>query len=55
VRAGLIKPGNPERSTVKDFATEIVTLCERIAGRYPNPDCTEDTVGDVVRGTLFVL
>jgi hypothetical protein len=55
VRAGLIRPGDPIDQMQVDFATEIVTLCARLVDRYPNPECTEDTIGDVIRGQLFEL
>jgi hypothetical protein len=55
VRAGLIRPGDPIDEVQVDFAHEIVTLCARIADRYSNPSCTEDTVGDAIRGQLFEL
>jgi hypothetical protein len=55
MRAGLIRPGDPIDEMQVDFAIEIVTLCARIADRYPNPECTKDTVGDVIRGQLFEL
>lgn len=53
VRAGVIRPGDPIDQMQVDFATEIVTLCARLVDRYPNPECTEDTIGDVIRGQLF--
>ena len=55
VRAGVIRPGDPIDQMQVDFATEIVTLCARLVDRYPNPECTEDTIGDVIRGQLFEL
>ncbi len=55
VRAGVIRPGDPIDQMQVDFAHEIVTLCARVADRYPNPECTEDTIGDVIRGQLFEL
>lgn len=55
VRAGVICPGDPIDQMQVDFATEIVTLCARLVDRYPNPECTEDTIGDVIRGQLFEL
>ena len=55
VRAGVIRLGDPIDQVQVDFATEIVTLCARLADRYPNPDCTEDTIGDVIRAQLFEL
>jgi hypothetical protein len=55
VRAGVIRPGDPIDQMQVDFAHEIVTLCARLADRYPNPECTEDTIGDVIRGKLFEL
>jgi hypothetical protein len=53
VRADVIRPGDPIDQMQVDFATEIVTLCARLVDRYPNPECTEDTIGDVIRGQLF--
>jgi hypothetical protein len=53
VRAGLIRPGDPLDEMQVDFATEIVTLCAWLVDRYPNPECTEDTIGDIIRGQLF--
>jgi hypothetical protein len=55
VRAGLIRPGDPINQAQVDFATDMVTLCSQIADRYPNPERTEDTIGDVDRGRLFEL
>jgi hypothetical protein len=55
VRAGLIRPGDPIDKMQVDFAHEIVTLCARISDRYSNPDCIEDTIGDVIRARLFEL
>lgn len=55
MRAGVIRPGDPLDQVQVDFATEIVTLCARLVDRYPNPECTEDTIGDVIRGQLFEL
>ncbi|RZI72722.1 MAG: hypothetical protein EOP13_14155 [Pseudomonas sp.] len=55
VRAGVIRPGDPLDEMQVDFAIEIVTLCARLADRYPNPDRIHDTVGDVIRGQLFEL
>ena len=55
VRAGVIRPGDPIDQMQVDFATEIVTLCAQLVDRYPNPECTEDTIGDVIRGQLFEL
>jgi hypothetical protein len=55
VRAGVIRPGDPIDQMQVDFATEIVTLCARLVDRYPNPECAEDTIGDVIRGQLFEL
>jgi hypothetical protein len=34
-----------------DFTTEIVMLCARIADRHPNTDCTEITIGNVLRAS----
>jgi hypothetical protein len=53
VRAGVIQAGDSIDQAQVDFAHEIVTLCARLVDRYPNPDCTEDTIGDVIRGQLF--
>lgn len=55
VRAGVIRPDDPISETQVDFAHEIVTLCARLVDRYPNPECTQDTIGDVIRGQLFEL
>jgi hypothetical protein len=55
VRAGVIRSGDPIDQIQVDFATEIVTLCARLVDRYPNPECAEDTIGDVIRGHLFEL
>ena len=52
-RAGLIRPGDPLDQNLVDYALEIVTLAARVADRYPNPACTEDTVGDAIRAHLF--
>lgn len=53
VRVGLIPQGDPIDQNLVDFAMEIVTLAARVADRYTNPDCADDTVGDVIRGHLF--
>jgi hypothetical protein len=53
LRAGLIRSGDPLDQMQVDFATEIVTLCARIVDRFPNPECLQDTVGDVLRERLF--
>lgn len=55
VRAGIIRPGDPIDQMQVDFAHEVVTLCARLADRYPNPECIEDTIGDVIRGQLFEI
>jgi hypothetical protein len=55
VRAGLIRPGDPLDQVQVDFATEIVTLCARIADQYPDYKRLGDTVGDVIREQLFEL
>ncbi|MGJ7579786.1 hypothetical protein ACSFA3_06350 [Variovorax sp. RHLX14] len=52
-RAGLIRPGDPIDENMADYALEIVTLAARIADGYPNTSCTEDTVGDAIRGQLY--
>jgi hypothetical protein len=38
VRAGLIGPGDALDRAQVDFATEIVTLCARIADRFAHPE-----------------
>ncbi len=53
VRAGLIRPGDPLDQNLVDYALEIVTPAARIPDRYPNPACTDDTVGDAIRAHLF--
>lgn len=55
VRADAIHPGDPIDQMQVDFAIEIVTLCARLVDRYPNAECTEDTIGDVIRRQLFEL
>lgn len=55
VRTGVIRPGDPIDQIQVDFAHEVVTLCARIADRYPNPEYIKDTIGDVIRGQLFEL
>jgi hypothetical protein len=55
VRASVIRPGNPIDQMQVDFATEIVTPCARLVDRYPNPECTEDTIGDVITGQPLEL
>ena len=52
-RVGLIRPGDPLDQNLVDYALEIVTLAARVADRYPNPDCLEDTVGDDIRAKLY--
>lgn len=52
-RAGLIRPGDPLDQNMVDYALEIVTLAARIADRYPNTSCTDDTVGDAIRAHLY--
>jgi hypothetical protein len=53
VRAGVIRPGDALTRAHYDFAVEIVTLCARLVDRFANPECPEDTIGDVLRGQLF--
>jgi hypothetical protein len=55
LHAGLIQPDKSLDQAQMDFATEIVTLCARIADRYPDPKRTGDTIGDVIREHLFEL
>ncbi len=55
VRAGLIRPGDPLDQMQVDFATEIVTLCALVVDRFPNPERTQDSVGDLLRERLFEL
>lgn len=53
VRSGLIRRGDPLDQNLVDYALEIVTLAARVADRYSNPACMEDTVGDAIRAHLF--
>jgi hypothetical protein len=55
VRAGVIRSGDALTRQHYDFAVEIVTLCARLVDRYPNPERSEDTIGDVIRNQLFEL
>lgn len=55
MRAGVIYPGHPIDQIQVDFAHEIVTLCARVADRNSNPECVEDTIGDMSRGQLLVI
>jgi hypothetical protein len=53
VRAGVVRPSDPIDQMQVDFAAEIVALCAQLADCYLNPECIEDTIGDVIRGHLL--
>ena len=52
-RAGLIRKGDPLDQNMVDYALEIVAIAARIADRYSNSACSDDTVGDAIRAHLF--
>lgn len=54
-RAGLIRSGEPLDQNLVNYALEVVTHAARIADRYPNPACEEDTVGDEIRAQLLEM
>jgi hypothetical protein len=55
VHAGVSRPGDPIDQMQVDFAAELLALCAWLVDRYPNPECIEDTIGNVLGGKLFEL